>query len=42
MVAALHRLGFYRVYDVNFGADLTIMEESNELIERIKMVEHFQ
>lgn len=36
MVAALHRLGFYRVYDVNFGADLTIMEESNELIERIK------
>ncbi|MCD8209630.1 MAG: [FeFe] hydrogenase, group A [Coprobacillus sp.] len=36
MVAALHRLGFYRVFDTNFGADLTIMEEANELIERIK------
>lgn len=36
MVAALHRLGFYRVFDVNFGADLTIMEEANELVERIK------
>ncbi len=36
MFAALHRLGFYRVFDVNFGADLTIMEEANELIERIK------
>ncbi len=35
MVAALHRLGFYRVFDTNFGADLTIMEEANELIERI-------
>lgn len=36
MVAALHRLGFYRVFDTNFGADLTIMEEANELLERIK------
>ncbi len=36
MVAALHRLGFYRVYDVNFGADLTIMEEAHELLHRIK------
>lgn len=36
MVAALHRLGFYRVFDTNFGADLTIMEEANELVERIK------
>ena len=35
MVAALHRLGFYRVFDVNFGADLTIMEEANELVKRI-------
>ena len=35
MVAALRRLGFYRVFDVNFGADLTIMEEAHELIERI-------
>lgn len=36
MVAALKRLGFYRVYDVNFGADLTIMEEATELLNRIK------
>ena len=36
MIAALHRLGFSRVFDVNFGADLTIMEEGTELIERIK------
>ncbi len=35
MIAALHRLGFYRVFDVNFGADLTIMEEASELLERI-------
>lgn len=36
MVSALHRLGFYRVFDTNFGADLTIMEEASELIARIK------
>ena len=36
MVAALHRLGFYRVYDTNFAADLTIMEEATELLGRIK------
>ena len=36
MIAALHRLGFYRVFDVNFGADLTIMEEASELLKRIK------
>lgn len=36
MIAALHRLGFSRVFDVNFGADLTIMEEGTELLERIK------
>ena len=36
MIAALRRLGFSRVFDVNFGADLTIMEEGSELIERIK------
>jgi len=35
MIAALRRLGFYRVYDVNFGADLTIMEEGNELLDRL-------
>lgn len=36
MVAALKRLGFDKVYDTNFGADLTIMEEANELVDRIK------
>ncbi|MCQ2794534.1 MAG: [FeFe] hydrogenase, group A, partial [Bacilli bacterium] len=36
MVAALHRLGFYRVFDTNFAADLTIMEEGTELLNRIK------
>ena len=35
MVAALHRLGFNRVFDTNFGADLTIMEEAHELLHRI-------
>ncbi len=36
MIAAQRRLGFERVYDVNFGADVTIMEEGTELIGRIK------
>ena len=36
MVAALHRLGFFRVFDTNFGADLTIMEEAFELLHRIQ------
>ncbi len=36
MVAALRRLGFDKVFDTDFAADLTIMEEANELIERIK------
>jgi len=36
MVAALRRLGFDKVFDTNFTADLTIMEEGTELIERIK------
>ena len=36
MVAALHRLGFSRVFDTNFAADLTIMEEAQELVNRIK------
>ena len=35
MVAALHRLGFYRVFDTNFAADLTITEEASEFIQRI-------
>lgn len=35
MAAALRKLGFDRVYDTNFSADLTIMEEGSELIERV-------
>lgn len=36
MVAALKRLGFDRVFDTNFSADLTIMEEGFELLDRLK------
>ncbi|HHV59746.1 MAG TPA: 2Fe-2S iron-sulfur cluster binding domain-containing protein [Clostridiaceae bacterium] len=36
MVAALRRLGFKKVFDTDTAADLTIMEEVNELIDRIK------
>lgn len=36
MAAALRRLGFDKVFDTDWGADLTIMEEANELIERIQ------
>lgn len=36
MFTALRMLGFDKVFDVNFAADLTIMEEANELIERVK------
>lgn len=35
MVAALRRLGFAKVFDTDFSADLTIVEEANELVERI-------
>ena len=35
LVAALRRIGFDEVYDTNFGADLTVMEESKELVERL-------
>ncbi|MBQ7184031.1 MAG: iron hydrogenase small subunit [Clostridia bacterium] len=35
MVTALRRMGFDRVFDTDFAADLTIMEEANELVERI-------
>ena len=34
--SALRRLGFKKVFDTNFGADLTIMEEAYELVDRIK------
>ncbi|MBN1554861.1 MAG: iron hydrogenase small subunit [Phycisphaerae bacterium] len=36
MVAALRRLGFDRVFDTSFSADLTIMEEGSELVHRVK------
>ena len=36
MVAALRRLGFDRVFDTNFSADLTIMEEGTEFLSRVK------
>ncbi|MBQ4573244.1 MAG: iron hydrogenase small subunit [Clostridia bacterium] len=36
MVAALRRLGFDKVFDTDFAADLTIMEEANELLDRVQ------
>ena len=36
MVAALRRLGFHAVFDTNFAADLTILEEGTELLTRLK------
>jgi iron-only hydrogenase group A len=36
MVTALRRLGFDAIFDTNFGADLTIVEESNELLQRLQ------
>lgn len=36
IVNALHRMGFDEVYDTSFSADLTIMEESAEFLDRIK------
>lgn len=36
MTAALRRLGFRKVFDTDYAADLTIMEESAELLDRIK------
>ena len=36
MVAALRRLGFDKVFDTDYAADLTIMEEANELLERVQ------
>lgn len=36
LYAALRAIGFKYVFDTNFAADLTIMEEGNELLERIK------
>lgn len=36
MAAALRRIGFDKVFDTDFSADLTIMEEAHEFIERVK------
>lgn len=36
MVTALRKLGFDAVFDTDFSADLTIMEEANELVERLQ------
>ncbi len=36
MVAALRRVGFDRVFDTSFAADLTIMEEGSELVHRVQ------
>ncbi len=36
MAAALRRIGFDKVFDTDFGADLTIMEEANEFVERVQ------
>ncbi|MBD7913158.1 NADH-dependent [FeFe] hydrogenase, group A6 [Clostridium cibarium] len=40
IVTALKYLGFKKVFDTNFGADLTVMEEAEELIDRIKANEN--
>lgn len=36
MAAALRRLGFDQVFDTDFGADMTIMEEATEFLDRVK------
>ena len=36
MAAALRRIGFDRVFDTDFGADLTIMEEAHEFLDRVQ------
>ena len=36
MAAALRRMGFNKVFDTDFGADLTILEEATELVGRVK------
>ena len=40
LTAALRRIGFDEVYDTNFGADLTVMEESQEFLERLESGEN--
>lgn len=40
LVAALRRMGFDEIYDTNFGADLTVMEEAKEFMERLESGEN--
>ncbi|MDR3597473.1 NADH-dependent [FeFe] hydrogenase, group A6 [Clostridium sp.] len=40
LVAALRRMGFNYIFDTNFSADLTIMEEGNEFLEKISNKEN--
>lgn len=40
LVAALRRMGFDEIYDTNFGADLTVMEEAKEFVERLESEEN--
>ena len=40
LTAGLRRLGFDAVFDTTFGADLTVMEESREIMERLKTNEN--
>ena len=42
LVNVLHRLGFDEVYDTSYGADLTVIEESEELLERLASGENLQ
>ena len=42
MVAALKRIGFDYVFDTNFAADLTIMEEGSEFVERFTHRDQYQ
>lgn len=40
LTAALRQIGFDEVYDTNFAADLTVIEEANELVERLQKEEN--
>ena len=40
LAAALRRIGFDEIYDTNFGADITVVEESKEFVERLKKGEN--
>jgi NADH-quinone oxidoreductase subunit G len=42
LAAALRRIGFDYVFDTNFSADLTIMEEGTEFLQRLQNPEHYK